>query len=101
MLPSSRRTSTRTPGTGEPAERSRLAHQAHLGRLLQDRLLCHRIREAMGNDPFTGPTLFGIVEVDETLVGGKTKGKGRASRATRPPGPSSGAETSASSASLT
>ena len=40
--------------------------------------LCHRIREAMGNDPFTGPTLFGIVEVDETLVGGKTKGKGRA-----------------------
>ena len=40
--------------------------------------LCHRIREAMGNDPFTGPTLFGIFEVDETLVGGKTKGKGRA-----------------------
>ena len=42
--------------------------------------LCHRIREAMGNDPFTGPTLFGVVEVDETLVGGKTKGKGRAYR---------------------
>ena len=40
--------------------------------------LCHRIREAMGNDPFEGPTLFGIVEVDETLVGGKTKGKGAA-----------------------
>ena len=40
--------------------------------------LCHRIREAMGNDPFAGPTLVGIVEVDETLVGGKTKGKGRA-----------------------
>ena len=40
--------------------------------------LCHRIREAMGNDPFDGPTLLGIVEVDETLVGGKTKGKGRA-----------------------
>ena len=40
--------------------------------------LCHRIREAMGNDPFTGPTLLGIVEVDETLVGGKAKGKGRA-----------------------
>ena len=37
--------------------------------------LCHRIREAMGNDPFTGPTLFGVVEVDETLVGGKTKGR--------------------------
>ena len=32
----------------------------------------------MGNDPLTGPTLLGIVEVDETLVGGKTKGKGRA-----------------------
>ena len=40
--------------------------------------LCHRIREAMGKDPFEGPTLLGIVEVDETLVGGKTKGKGRA-----------------------
>ena len=38
--------------------------------------LCHRIREAMGNDPFTGLTLFGIVEVDETFVGGKVKGKG-------------------------
>ena len=22
--------------------------------------LCHRIREAMGNDPFTGPTLVGV-----------------------------------------
>ena len=40
--------------------------------------LCHRIREAMGNDPFEGPTLFGIVEVDETLVGGRVKGKGAA-----------------------
>ena len=40
--------------------------------------LCHRIREAMGNDPFEGPTLFGVVEVDETLVGGKKRGKGRA-----------------------
>ena len=40
--------------------------------------LCHRIREAMGNDPLEGPTLVGIVEVDETLVGGKTRGKGRA-----------------------
>ncbi len=39
--------------------------------------LCHRIREAMGNDPFTGPTLFGIVEVDETFVGGLQTGKGR------------------------
>ena len=40
--------------------------------------LCHRIREAMGNNPFTGPTLVGVVEVDETLIGGKTKGKGTA-----------------------
>ncbi len=39
--------------------------------------LSHRIREAMGNDPFDGPTLFGVVEVDETLIGGKAKGKGR------------------------
>ena len=40
--------------------------------------LCHRIRSAMGNELLDGPTLLGIVEVDETLVGGKTKGKGRA-----------------------
>ena len=40
--------------------------------------LCHRIREAMSNDPLDSPTLFGIVEVDETLVGGRTKGKGHA-----------------------
>ena len=42
--------------------------------------LCHRIREAMGNDGFTGPTLFGIVEVDETLVGGRKRGVGKGSR---------------------
>lgn len=36
--------------------------------------LCHRIREAMGNDPFTGPTLVGVVEIDETMVGGKSSG---------------------------
>jgi transposase-like protein len=39
--------------------------------------LCHRIREAMGNDPFTGPTLFGIIEIDETFIGGRQKGRGR------------------------
>ena len=39
--------------------------------------LCHRIREAMGNDPFTGPTLFGVIEIDETFVGGLQRGKGR------------------------
>ena len=42
--------------------------------------LCHRIREAMSDDPFTGPTLFGIVEVDETLVGGRRKGVGTGNR---------------------
>ena len=35
--------------------------------------LCHRICEAMGNDPLNGKTLVGIIEVDETLVGGKVK----------------------------
>ena len=39
--------------------------------------LCHRIREAMGNDPLGGPTLLGVVEVDETYVGGKKRGRGR------------------------
>ena len=42
--------------------------------------LCHRIREAMGKDPLEGPSLVGIVEVDETLVGRKKKGKGRGYR---------------------
>ena len=42
--------------------------------------LCHRIRKAMGNDPFEGPTLFGIVEVDETLVGGKKRNVGSGSK---------------------
>ena len=39
--------------------------------------LCHRIREAMGNDPLDGPTLVGIVKVDETYVDGKVNGKGQ------------------------
>ena len=39
--------------------------------------LCHRIHEAMDDDPLTGPALLGVVEVDETFVGGKVKGKGR------------------------
>ena len=37
--------------------------------------LCHRIREAMGNDPLCGPTLVGVIEVDETMVGGKRRGE--------------------------
>ena len=37
--------------------------------------LCHRIREAMGNDPLDGPALVGVVEVDETPIGGKVRGK--------------------------
>ena len=42
--------------------------------------LCHRIRKAMGNNPFTGPTLLGVVEVDETLVGGKRRNVGSGSK---------------------
>lgn len=42
--------------------------------------LSHRIREAMGNDPLDGPTLLGVVEVDETLIGGKARNKGRGYR---------------------
>lgn len=42
--------------------------------------LCHRIREAMTDDWTGGPTLFGIVEVEETLAGGERKGVGRGSR---------------------
>ena len=39
--------------------------------------LCHRIREAMAGNPLEGPTLFGVVEVDETWAGGLQRGKGR------------------------
>ena len=42
--------------------------------------LGHRIRAAMGNEPMDGPTLLGVVEVDETLIGGKRRGKGRGYR---------------------
>ena len=42
--------------------------------------LCHRIRSAMGNEPMEGPTLVGVVEVDETLIGGKRQGRGRGYR---------------------
>ncbi len=42
--------------------------------------LCHRVRSAMGNDGMTGPTLFGIVEVDETPVGGRRRGVGSGNR---------------------
>ena len=45
--------------------------------------LCHRIREAMANEPLDGPTLFGVVEVDETLIGGKKKGVGSGNRVGR------------------
>jgi transposase-like protein len=40
--------------------------------------LCHRIRDAMGEDE--QPLLRGIVEVDETLLGGKRKGYGHGYR---------------------
>ena len=39
--------------------------------------LCHRIREAMAGNQLEGPTLFGVVELDETWVGGLQSGKGR------------------------
>ena len=42
--------------------------------------LSHRIRAAMANDPLEGPTLIGVVEVDETLFGGKAPGKGHGYR---------------------
>ena len=31
----------------------------------------------MGNEPFTGPTLFGVIGVDETFIGGHQKGRGK------------------------
>ena len=53
------------------------AHQLHrmLGTTYKTAwYLCHRIREAMGNDPLTGPALVGIIEVDQTMIGGKASG---------------------------
>jgi len=40
--------------------------------------LCHRIRDAMGDDD--QPLLRGVVEIDETLIGGKRKGYGHGYR---------------------
>ena len=37
----------------------------------------------MANDQLSGPTLFGVVEVDETLVGGKPRGGGRGDRSNK------------------
>ena len=37
--------------------------------------LGHRIRAVMANNPLEGPALFGVVEVDETLVGGRVRGR--------------------------
>ena len=42
--------------------------------------LCHRIRSAMKGTVVGGPTLFGVVEVDETLIGGKRRGVGTGNR---------------------
>ena len=37
----------------------------------------------MRSDPFEGPTLFGIIEVDESLMGGKRKNVSRGYRKNR------------------
>ena len=42
--------------------------------------LCHRIRSAMRGNLSGGPTLFGVVEVDETLIGGRRRGVGTGNR---------------------
>lgn len=39
--------------------------------------LCHRIRDAMSQATAADGKLDGVIEADETLVGGKAKGKGR------------------------
>jgi hypothetical protein len=48
--------------------------------------LCHRIRTAMSqlSDGEERVLLSGIIEMDETFVGGKTEGRGEATKATRP-----------------
>ena len=42
--------------------------------------LCHRIRSTMKGSVVGGPTLFGVVEVDETLIGGRRRGVGTGNR---------------------
>src|SRR5207248_3902663 len=43
--------------------------------------LCHRIRSAMVDE--NAPPLSGIVEVDETYIGGKVRGRGRGYKANK------------------
>jgi len=38
--------------------------------------VCHRIREAMKQEPLKGMLMKGTVEVDETYIGGKERGRG-------------------------
>jgi transposase-like protein len=47
--------------------------------------VCHRIREAMKQEPLKGMLMKGTVEVDETYVGGRNrpKGKGGQGRSTK------------------
>jgi transposase-like protein len=42
--------------------------------------LLHRVRHAMANGPTPGPKLSGIVEADETYVGGKPRYRGQSKR---------------------
>jgi transposase-like protein len=48
--------------------------------------VCHRIREAMKQEPLKGMLMKGTVEVDETYVGGRTKrgGRGRSTKSKTP-----------------
>ena len=57
--------------SGKAISANQIMRTLCIGSFLTAWYLCHRIREALGNDPFDGPTLIGIVKVDETLIDGK------------------------------
>jgi transposase-like protein len=53
-----------------------LQRQLELGSYRTALFLCHRIRYAL-KTPTTGDPLTGVVEADETYIGGKKRGRGR------------------------
>jgi len=62
----------------------RLQRQLEIGSYNTALFLCHRIRFAL-MDMFPGDMLDGTVEVDETYIGGKVQGKGRAYKKNKTP----------------
>ncbi len=71
------------------SKKSVSAHQLHRQMKVTYKtawFLAHRIRHALGHDPLDGGLLEGVVEVDETYIGGKPRRSNRAADRKPPKG---------------